>query len=332
MKKFSRKSSSSAPPICILTADWHIRPTVPVCRTDDFITAMWKKIDFVLDLAVQYRIPILIAGDVGLKSQWPNWLEEEFIRRVKSTSTANGGKPVDIFAIPGQHDLPDHNLDLWRKSSIGVLHAAEAVIFWGVNNDYWPNKYQSLEKTFLESIFSFPYGIEISHLDRKKHVTADPVVAIAHTLVTERAPESFLAEHGACSAMSLLKKFPEYDLILVGDNHKSFVIESEGRLLVNPGSLMRTTADQADHKPRVYLWYAQENRVEPVYLPIEEGVIDRTHIDLQAAKDERIEAYVSRLSEEVEIGLSFEGNLESYFKSNRIRKPVQDKVWAAMPK
>jgi len=321
MKKFSRKPSLSAPPTAILTADWHIRATVPVCRTDDFITAMWEKIDFILDLTVQYRIPILIAGDVGLKSQWPNWLEEEFIGKVKAKKDEAG-----IYAIPGQHDLPDHNLDLWRASAIGVLHEAGAVMFLGVDGQ----KFVHLDEPGLCSIFPFPYGGEIFHIEKGDYKS--PLIAIAHTLVTERVPESFLAEHGACSAMSLLKKFPEYDLILTGDNHKPFVIESEGRLLVNPGSLMRTTADQADHKPRVYLWYHEDNRVEPVYLPIEEGVIDRTHIDLQAAKDERIEAYVSRLSEEVEIGLSFEGNLESYFKSNRIRKPVQDKVWAAMPK
>lgn len=322
-------AKSTSLPTAILSADWHIRPTVPVCRTDDFMAAMWRKVDFVFDLAVENRVPILLAGDICLKSQWPNWLEEEFIRKVKSTSTANGGRPVDIFAIPGQHDLPDHNLDLWRKSSIGVLHAAEAINLFGVGI---VEDAGGLYKLGECSIFPFPFGVEVSHLDRKKYVTADPVVAITHTLVTERAPEEFLEKYGAQSAISMLKKFPEYDLILTGDNHKPFVVECEGRLLINPGSLMRTTADQVDHKPRVYLWYAQENRVEPVYLPIEEGVVDRTHIDLQEAKDERIEAYVSRLSEEVEIGLSFEGNLESYFRTNRVRKPVQDKVWSAMPK
>ncbi len=323
MKKFSRKSSSSAPPTAILTADWHIRATVPICRTDDFMAAMWKKVGFILDLSDKYRIPILIAGDVGLKSQWPNWLLEEFIGRIK----AKKGK-AGVYAIPGQHDLPDHNIDLWRASAIGVLHESETVMFLGVDGQ----KFIHLDEPGLWSVFPFPYSIEVS--DIKNPLGEDylrPLIAISHTLVTERAPESFLVDK-AQSAMNLLERFPKYDLILVGDNHKPFVQEHEGRLLVNPGSLMRTTADQVDHKPRVYLWYREDNRVEPVYLPIEENVIDRTHIDLAEQKDQRIEAYVSRLSEEVEIGLSFEGNLEAYFKSNRVRKPVQDKVWEAIPK
>jgi hypothetical protein len=95
---------------------------------------------------------------------------------------------------------------------------------------------------------------------------------------------------------------------------------------------MRTTADQVDHRPRVYLWYGSDNHVEPVYLPIEEGVVDRSHIDLREEKDERIEAYVSRLSEEVEIGLDFLANLEAYFRANRTRKDVADKVWSSIPK
>ncbi|MDP2363787.1 MAG: metallophosphoesterase, partial [Ignavibacteria bacterium] len=308
----------------ILTADWHIRPTAPVCRTDDFLAAMWKKVEFILDLSDKHCAPIIIAGDIGLKSQWPNWLLEELIGRIK----AKKDQGARVYAIPGQHDLPDHNLEWWRASAIGVLHESEVITFLGIDDQ----KYVNLNEVGLRSIFPFPFGVEIRTIGNPLGDDYPrPLIAVAHTLVTERAPESFLADK-AQSAMNLLEKFQQYDLILTGDNHKPFVVEYEGRLLVNPGSLMRTTADQVDHKPRVYLWYGLENRVEPVYLPIEEDVIDRTHIDLQEAKDERIEAYVSRLSEEVEIGLSFEGNLESYFKSNRIRKPVQDKVWTAMPK
>jgi DNA repair exonuclease SbcCD nuclease subunit len=288
---------------------------------------MWRKVDFILALAVQYRCPVLIAGDVGLKSQWPNWLEEELIRRIKETS-----EPVVVYAIPGQHDLPNHQLSQWRQSAIGVLHQAEAVTILGVDGE----KYRSLQEPGLWSVFTFAYGEEIrnpSDMNEEGRDWQTPLIAIVHILVTEGKREDkdqFLM--GAEPALSLLKKYDEYSLILTGDNHKPFVVEHEGRLLVNPGSLLRTTADQADHKPRIYLWYHGENRVEPVYLPIEEGVIDRSHIDSQEAKDERIEAYVVRLSEEVEVGLSFEGNLEAYFKSNRIKKAVQDKVWAAMPK
>ena len=125
-----------------------------------------------------------------------------------------------------------------------------------------------------------------------------------------------------------VKKFPQYDLILTGDNHKPFVVEHEGRILVNPGSMMRTTADQIDHKPRVYLWDGE--RVEPVYLPIAKDVISREHIDIGKDRDHRIGAYVDRLNTRYEIGLDFKKNMVDHFKANRTRKEIKERVWGAM--
>jgi DNA repair exonuclease SbcCD nuclease subunit len=131
-------------------------------------------------------------------------------------------------------------------------------------------------------------------------------------------------------AKELLKRYPDYDLIVTGHNHQSFVEELDGRLLVNPGAITRQEADKADHKPCVYLWYAEENQVEPHYLPVEEGVISREHIEQTEERNERIEAFVSRLNDEWEAGLSFEQNLERFFKENEIRQSVQEIIWGAI--
>jgi len=105
-----------------------------------------------------------------------------------------------------------------------------------------------------------------------------------------------------------------------------------GRMLVNPGSLTRTTAGQVDHKPRVYLWYAESNTVEAVYLPIESGVISRTHIDIAKDRDTRNEAFIERVNSDVEIQLSYEDNIENYFKKYRSEKRVVEKTWEAVEK
>jgi hypothetical protein len=127
-----------------------------------------------------------------------------------------------------------------------------------------------------------------------------------------------------------MKKLSGYDLIVTGDNHLPFVVKEGNQLLVNPGSMMRMTASQIDHKPRVYLWFADDNTVKPVYLPIKQGVISREHIDRQKDKDKKIEAFVEHLKDNYEVGLSFEKNLEKYFRQNRTRKPVEQLVWRAM--
>ena len=131
-------------------------------------------------------------------------------------------------------------------------------------------------------------------------------------------------------AAGILRKYPDYDLICCGDNHQSFVEEYEGRLLVNPGSMMRMDADQADFKPSVYLWFAEDNTVKRIYLPIQENVISREHIDIKEQRDARIDAFVSKLNGEYVAEMSFEDNLESFFKVNSIREPVKEIIYKSL--
>jgi DNA repair exonuclease SbcCD nuclease subunit len=287
-------------PDAILAADLHIRADTPQCRTDDFTAAMWKKLQFINDLANEHNIPILIAGDLGHRSQWPNWLLEKFMSIISD---------IEIIAIAGQHDLPGHNLEAIPQSGFGVLKRAGYIL--------------SFSKIIPHiDFFPFGTGIEKSIYNKNKLI-----IAMTHQMVIEDKP--YWPGQVASSAKLLLKKFPDYKLILSGDNHQPFVVEYEGRLLVNPGSMMRTTADQIDHRPRVYLWEAKSNSVEAVYLPIEQGVIDRSHIDTKKEKDARIEAYTTRLSERYEVGLSYEENLKAYFFENRTRQQIKDRIWEA---
>lgn len=295
----------------LLSADLHIRNDVPVCRTDDYFAAMERKIDFILDLSKKYVCPILVAGDIGDKSQWPNWLLKWAINKLE------GHK---IIVIPGQHDLPGHRLALWKKSGIGVLHAAEVITLLGPHDleSYWEFD------NFL--VNAFPYGEEIHHIEGLDN--SKPQIAMAHQMVIEN--KELWPDQNAFTGHQLLRKFPEYSLILSGDNHQTFTAEYKGRRLVNPGSLMRSTAAQIDHEPCMFLWNAESNEIEKVLLPIEKDVINREHIDRQQEKDKRTEAYVTHLKKGYEVGLSFDDNMDKHFLANRARKRVKEKVYEAM--
>lgn len=297
-----RKEKATA----IFTSDWHIRADVPICRTDDYFNAMEQKLFHIFGLARANNCPIIIAGDIGHKPSWPNWLLEWFIRISKG---------IQIIAIPGQHDLPNHKLELWRKSAIGVLkesHAVDVMIDCGINGMY--NDF---------SLVTFPYGDEIDKIDM---VSSHPVIAVAHQMVIEN--KKLWPGQKAPKGHQLLKKYPEYDVILTGDNHNQFTVEYEGRPLINPGSLMRMTADQIDHQPRVYLWYSKSNKIRPVDLPIEEDVINRDHIDITNERNERMDAYLERMKHDTEVALSFEDNLKRYFNNHKTKKSIKEKVWA----
>lgn len=299
-------------PDAILTADLHIRADKPRARIDNFQEAMWRKFEFILALSDRNgACPILAAGDLGDESEWPNWLLREFIYPIAT------GHPKEIFVIPGQHDLPNHNIKLWPKSALGVLSAKETIYL--LLEDPMPVNCT----TDAVVAHPFPYGVPIT---RPEKTGAIYNIAMSHQFVLEGKGKGWETEKGT-PGLSLLKKFPEYDLILTGDNHKPFVVEHQGRLLVNPGSMMRTAADQIDHTPRVYLWYAQEKRVEPVYLPIEEGVLSREHLEKKKEKDDRMDAFVASLKNTGERKKSFEGNMKAHLKENPASKLVEERIW-----
>jgi len=311
MSRFKRKNKLKA--AAILSADWHIRPDVPVCRTDDFFQAMSGKLDFILNLSKEHDCPILLAGDIGrrpLNRGWPTWLLEWTIDKFKGHN---------IIAIPGQHDLPGHRIDLFEESGMGVLTVAGAI-----KTIFEPT---TISRIASFGLYPFPYGQEIKSYE----TMAWPLnVAMTHQMIIENKP--LWPDQDAPKGHQILEKFKEYNLILSGDNHNAFTVEYEGRWLVNPGSLMRTTADQIDHKPRVYLWYAETNTIEAVYLPIEQNVISRTHIEIAKNRENRNKAYIERMNHDIEIDLSYTNNLENYFKEFRTEKPIKDRVWESVPK
>jgi predicted phosphodiesterase len=275
-------------PDLILCSDFHLRETVPVCRMDDFWVAQWKKVDFVAGLQSQYGCPVFHAGDL-----FHHWKPSPYL-----LSMTMEHLPEEFHTVYGQHDLPQHNLDLSHKSGIHALLRAGKLKIIGV---HWGQK---------------PDLSRVIRIGNRKvivwhnftYVGKDPWPGIT-------SPKAY----------SLLEKYERYDLIVTGDNHQSFSVNGmKGNLLVNPGNLTRQTADQTNYQPKVYLWYAEDNLVEVVDVPIEKNVISREHIDEKQRKDERIEAFISRLDMDWEMSMSFEENLKRFFETNDVSESVQN--------
>jgi predicted phosphodiesterase len=264
----------------ILTADWHLRDSVPVCRTDDFWAAQWKKVDHVAQLSWRYdACPVLHAGDL-----LDHWRASPYL-----LSSAIAHMPPKFWTVLGNHDLPQHNLELAERSGTQTLAAGGALtILPGCHMGKQPQPEHALE-------------------------IAGRKVLVWHEGVWKDAPP--WPNCKARSADSVLEEFPEYDLILTGDFHTPCIERSGDRLLVNPGSLMRQTADQINFRPRVYLWDAERNQVLPEYLPIDAAAVSREHLDIAHDRDKRIEAFVARLdSSKTGAELNFEQNLWQFLR------------------
>ena len=281
-------------PDAILMADIHARDDQPVARTDSYWEKQFIKLEFIQNLQNQYCCHVLNAGDTLNHWKPSHELTTELMKYL----------PESFYTVLGQHDLPQHNLKLAMKSGVAPLEQAESITIVGTCH----------------------FG-ETPHEDGSLIFEGKKVLLWHYMTYKDEKP---FPQHKGPSALRILKKYPQYDLIVTGDNHKPFVQEYEGRLLVNPGSMMRITAAQIDHKPRVYLWYAETNTVTPVYLPIEEGVVSREHIDKVQERDQRIDAFITKLSGDWEAEMSFEDNLKKAINANKIPKLVQDIIYKAI--
>lgn len=288
----------------ILTSDWHLREDTPICRTDDFWKAQWSKVNFIRELQRKYDCPVIHAGDLFHHWKPSPYLISHAIRNLSGTTK---DCTVGFWTIYGQHDLPQNSMQQADKSGMYTLKEAGLLttMLHGVNYGETPDK-----ETYLKAFL--PKKVMVWH-----HLTWQ-----SKSPYWDKSPES--------SAEKILRKYADYDLIVTGDNHEGFVVKKDGRLLVNPGSLTRQNAKQVDYKPRIYLWDAKQNEVEPVYLLIEENVITREHLQHAQERDARIAAFVNGLDTEWEQGLNFEDNLKTFSQANKIRKPIIDLIWKAV--
>jgi len=285
-------SKHKGPVSAIHTADWHIRENVPIAYVREFDDDQWEAVDFVAELQKKYDCPVKHSGDLFDHWKPSPELLSKLIEHI----------PDKFETVYGNHDLPQHNLELAHKCGAYTLAQAKAIKI--LDGTHWGQEPIGYNKVLVWHIMVY------------KDVEPFPGCT---------APK----------ASRLLKKYPQYDLIVTGDNHQAFVEEYDGRLLVNPGSLMRHTAIQYDFHPRVYLWYAESNTVEPIFLPFHQEAISREHLQHVEERDSRLTAFVSSLNllndPDKSIFKSFEENVEVFKHTNPdVSKNVISIIYKAM--
>lgn len=282
----------------IITSDWHLRETAPPCRTDDFLEAQWKKVQFISDLQQQYGCPVIHAGDLFDHWKPSPWLLSKTMEHL----------PMDFHTIYGNHDLPQHNLELQNKTGIwalhkaGKLHIIEKGVHWGVI----PSKDSIIHWNGLK-IMVWHIGVYQGKL---------PYPGCTDPLAT-----------------ALLRKWGRNcDLIITGHYHISFHETYENATLINGGGITRQESDEANKIPRVALFDTETRVVNWIPLPFSPGVVTKP-ISVQKIEErnDRIDAFISRLDTDWEANsISFEANMERYLKDNPVEEPVKTLIQEAI--
>ena len=290
----------------VLTADWHLQSGTPPCRTDNFQIAQWEKVDEVFRLAIQLQAPIIHAGDLFEKDKPAYKVFTELMIRLKNHS-------IPFHSVAGNHDLPNNSIASINNSAYGAMIRSGKV-----NNlsEYNENPGWMYGTNWGEPLPELIFDVDI---------------LVLHYLVFPGQIPKHWGLSDSITAEDLLVKYPKANIILTGHNHQSFVVDKNGivnnfknpyqiefnplrtadTILINPGSLTRHKADQADHIPCVFIYDSNAGTITKHVLKHDKNVISDEHIQVIKKRDERINQYVEALdSKDYEVGLDFKQNMQ----------------------
>lgn len=136
---------------------------------------------------------------------------------------------VPIKAIPGNHDVKNYNYTMEgvKDSQFGTLIAAGVV------------------KLAIDSSYVIKLDTESDIISTHKNK------ALVHALVSNTTLP--IDESKYLLSEDLMQTNPHIKLFLCGDNHQSFVTQTNDQLLINCGSIARSAINQYDHEPCVWL-------------------------------------------------------------------------------
>lgn len=298
--------------IGLFGGDFHLRSDQPLARTDNFREAQRKKLKQIRTLREDLDVPFFNAGDLTHKSR----VGDEFLAWIMKKL------PQPFYTIWGNHCLPFHNSKQYSTSALNALEKSDDVI--------------ALRERLIipeSSLAVFPFNFPDMPENPKRRKAPWKRVALCHFLTYLGKDKPYPTFKGE-DAKSWLKRLDHFDLVVVGDNHQTFLYEEKGtgRKILSPGSLLRDDAAQMDHKPCVWIYY-DNGDLEPHFLKVAPAseVITREHIEKSHEKDERLQAFVKHLQQDSDFKeLDFKKNLKEFMIDNEIQHNVQQRVWEAM--
>lgn len=273
----------------IVTGDWHLRSQLPRCRKDEnWIGTQKKALNQICVFAIDKKCDVMVTGDIFDSQSATSF---EIIQLVQNFAKKLKKYNLGLYVIFGNHDLLYHSSENIKKSAVGILLQTENIFPISVfENVSAPN--------FDEEDVNCEYMF--------KHVLCFPDM------------KSLPPNVDAFTAKELLEKFDRCNYLFLGDMHKNFHYEKNGRHVVNPGCLLRQAVDFKNYNPGFYYVDTENEKVEWLKIIDSEEFVDDSYILKEKEKEERIEAFASKLKETKDISLDFISNVEKSIEQNKI--------------
>lgn len=301
-------------PIAVVCSDIHFSHTPPPCRAcePDWYVAMERPFVMMAQLCNLHKIPLLVGGDIF--DRWDNRSE-----LVNFAIGVFARFEYGVYAIPGQHDLPQHNYEDIRRSSFWTLKAAGAI-----SNMKWGWHYFKKPSWALACV---PWGHDIPKVFAEE--VRGPKVALIHKYI-HTTGHSYPGAPEESKVVGYRDALAGYDVAFFGDNHKGFKSQLGGCCVVNCGGLIRRKSDEYDYKPCCAILYA-DGEVSRRHVLTDDERFERTeNEDIELEDAAGLAAFIDDLKVLQARSFDFREEVRTYLRSNPISQRAADILLAAL--
>lgn len=263
--------------ILIACGDLHFTEAQPERRMDNYPETLFEKWGFIKRYARDNDIrTILLPGDIFDSHRASNRLISRLIQELDVPYDIGFGC---IFGCIGNHDQVFRSEE---NSPMQILNASGIV---DTINDG-----SVLIDNGKVSITRCNYGEDI-----QVPIEAETQILLIHKMISDA--DYWHGNVKYSQAKQFLDENYDFDIIISGDNHHCFTIESDGRMLLNAGSLGRKSIDQLYHEPCFFVVDTFELTFEKVLIPIypAKEVFNFEEMEKKFERDEEMEKFIGAL-------------------------------------
>lgn len=282
----------------IITADWHIRSSIPRCRRDsNWMATQARALDAITEKAIQYKCDVYVVGDIFHSNADASFECISMVQRM-ADELAQAGSFLRILA--GNHDLPFHSVKNIDRSAVGILLNSRSILpIDGPTDISAPNFGEPVDETkpfVFEHRLVFPDRTSLP--PNVEAITADDL----------------LAEH--CKA----------EWIFTGDYHHAFHAERNGRHVVNPGCITRQAADMKNYQCGFFYVDTDSDIVKFHVTRDDDELVDDSYLIRQEEREQRLEDFMDKLKTTKSISLDFVENVEKAMNANALSDELIDTI------
>jgi DNA repair exonuclease SbcCD nuclease subunit len=295
--------------IMLAVADIHLSHKAPVARSaeEDWYSAMARQLTELSQLAIEHRVPIVCAGDIFDKWNSPAELINFAIKYLPK-----------MYAIPGQHDLPQHSYEDIKKSAYWTLVEAGTITHFDKTID--------VAGTHPIRLHGFPYGFSVNSIGKKHDLIIE--IAIIHAYIWAKDKGHIGADENK-RAKEWMKNLTRFDFAIFGDNHIPFTVKGEECTIVNCGGFYRRRSDEVKHKPSVVKLYS-DGSTERHYLDTKKDKFIDVKEILSKIGDNEIEGFLDELNSLADASIDFRSAIEQSIEKMKVTESVKRVILKAM--